>query len=211
MRFGRAVAVAALVATTLVASACIPATVRPTREPVATPSAAASSSATAEVPDPSGSTTSGVRVDGSLLALLPAAVDGVPLTADPATAAEIAADGSVAPFVDAVAVATAFGPIASDASVDYVVVTLAHLRPDAFGSAFHRVWRDTFDEAVCAQAGGVDGNAEADIAGHRTFIGTCAGGVRTYHIHLPGSDVLVSMQAAGERRFGEQVVAGLTE
>ena len=55
------------------------------------------------------------------------------------------------------------------------------------------------------------GHAEAEIAGHQTFIGTCAGGVHTYHVHLPDRDVIVSMQGAGEGRFGELVVAGLTE
>jgi hypothetical protein len=91
------------------------------------------------------------------------------------------------------------------------VVTVARLRPGTFGDLFFRGWRDTFDEAVCAQAGGVDGHAEADIADQRTYIGTCAGGVRTHHVHLPASDVIVSMQSAGPGRFGERIVAGLTE
>ena len=90
-------------------------------------------------------------------------------------------------------------------------MTVARLKPGTFDELFFRGWRDTFDAAVCEQAGGVSGHAESDIAGHHTHIGTCAGGVHTYHVHLPASDVIVSMQGTGEGRFGEHVVAGLTE
>lgn len=203
--------VVALLALAVLAAACIPASFSPPPRPMPTTTPAPAATDPAPDPTASGETASSVRVDPALLDLLPTEIDGVPLTADAATAGEIATDGSVAPFIDAIAVATAFGPLATDGAADYAVVTLAHLRPGVFGSAFHRGWRDTFDAAVCEQAGGVDGNAEAEIAGHRTFIGTCAGGVRTYHVHLPGPDVLVSLQSAGERRFGEQIVAGLTE
>lgn len=195
----------------VLAAACIPATFSPPPRPTPTTTPAPAATVTPTDPTGSGGPGSGVRVDPALLDVLPTEIDGVPLTADPATAGEIAADGSVAPFIDAIAVATAFGPLATDGAADYAVVTLAHLRPGVFGSAFHRGWRDTFDAAVCEQAGGVDGNAEAEIAGHRTYIGTCAGGVRTYHVHLPGPGILVSLQSAGERRFGERIVAGLTE
>ncbi len=154
---------------------------------------------------------SGVVVDLALLELLPGDIDGVPLKADPETAAGIVAEGSIAPFVSAIALATAFRPVATDEPGDYVVVTVARLRPGTFGDLFFRGWRDTFDNAVCEQAGGVDGHAEADIGAHHTFIGTCSGGVHTYHVHLPARDVIVSMQGLGERRFAELVVAGLTE
>jgi hypothetical protein len=152
-----------------------------------------------------------IAVDDTLLGLLPTDVAGIPLSADPATAAEIAADRTLAGSVVALAVATGFAPPPSDTTGDYVVVTLARLEPGVFDDTFFRDWRDSFDQAVCAQAGGVGGHAEADIEGHRTFIATCAGGVRTYHVHLASSDVIVSLQAAGEGRFGELVVGGLTE
>jgi len=151
-----------------------------------------------------------VAVDPALLELLPDAVAGVPLEPDEATAAEIAREPSIAPFVSALAIAAAFGPPATDTGGDYVVVTVARVKPGLFGDLFYRGWRDTFDAAVCEQAGGVDGHAEAEIAGRQTFIGTCAGGVHTYHVHLPGRDVIVSMQAVGAGRFGERVVEGLT-
>ncbi|MGH2474145.1 MAG: hypothetical protein ACRDIL_02685 [Candidatus Limnocylindrales bacterium] len=186
---------------------CIPP--RPSPVPSVAPTASVAPAASA-TPVPS-LAPDGVTVDSTLLALLPAAVGGVPLVEDAETAAAIAAEGSIAPFVSAIALARAFGPQSTDTAGDYVVATVARLRPGTFGSIFYRGWRDTFDAAVCEQAGGVDGHAEADIAGHQTFIGTCAGGVHTYHVHLPASDVIVSMQAAGDGRYGERVVEGLTE
>jgi hypothetical protein len=194
---------ALLVALLIVTAACIPPRLTPTpasvteapSTPPVTPSVTASGSSAVVVVDP------------TLLDLLPDAVEGVQLAGDPDTAAEIAADPSIAPFVSALAIAAAFSPDQSD----YVVVTIARVKPGVFGDLFFRGWRDTFDSAVCEQAGGVDGNAEAEIAGRHTYIGTCAGGVHTYHVHVPARDVIVSMQGAGPARFGERVVEGLTE
>ena len=49
------------------------------------------------------------------------------------------------------------------------------------------------------------------IGGRTAFICTCAGGVRTYHTRLEGPDRIVSLQALGEGRYGERILAGLTE
>ena len=153
-----------------------------------------------------------MSVDPALLAILPEAIDGIPVTPDLESAAEIATEGSIAPFVSAIALATAFGPVATSGLGDYVVVTVARLRPGTFSDLFFRGWRDTFDAAVCEGAGGVEaGSAETDIAGHRTFVGTCVGGVHTYHLHLPANDVIVSMQGLGPARLGERIVARITE
>ncbi len=199
---------AAVVVLVMAAVACIPP--RPTPSPT-TPPPSPTAEPVTPTPGSSLGAPSGVVVDPSLLEVLPSDIDGVPLTPDLDSAAEIAADASIAPFVSAIALAVAFGPLPSDDAGDYVVVNVAKLRPGMFGDLFFRGWRDTFDAAVCEQAGGVDGHAETEIAGHRTFIGTCAGGLRTYHVYLPSRDVIVSMQSVGEGRFGERVVAGLTE
>jgi hypothetical protein len=200
---GRLVALSTAAAIAL--TACIPARPSPTPAPATDPPAISSAAPPASGSG-SGSTT-GVIVDPTLLEVLPAEIDGVPLDADAETAAEIASDGSIEPFVSALAIAAAFRPDQSD----YAVVTVARIKPGVFSDLFFRGWRDTFDSAVCEQAGGVEGNAEADIAGRHTFIGTCAGGVHTYHVHVPGRDAIVSMQGAGPGRFGELVVEGLTE
>ena len=88
---------------------------------------------------------------------------------------------------------------------------VVQLSPGVFNDGFFRNWRDTYDEAACAAAGGVDGHAEAVIGGRETRDRDVRGRRRTYHIHLAARDLLVSITAAGERRFGELVVAGLTE
>jgi hypothetical protein len=153
-----------------------------------------------------------VTVDPTLLDVLPDQIEGIPVTADAESAADIAAEGSIAPFVSAIALATAFGPIATNDVGDYAVVTVARLRPGTFSEVFFRGWRETFDDGVCEQAGGVEiGSAETQISGRQTFVGTCVGGVHTYHVHLATSDVIVSMQGLGPSRFAERIVAGITE
>lgn len=187
----------------VVLSGCIP----PRPSPTPTPTPATPSPSPSRAPT---SVTAEVAVDPSLLDLVPDTIAGVPVQEDAATAADIAGEGSIAPFVSALAVASAFGPPPTDTLPDYVVVTVARLKPGLFGDVFFRGWRDTFDAAVCEQAGGVAGHAEAEIGGRQTFIGTCAGGVHTYHVYVPDQDVIVSLQGAGDGRFGERVIEGLT-
>jgi hypothetical protein len=190
----------------VVAVACIPPRPSPSvsNPPVtAVPTASAASAA---------SPGAGVIVDPTLLDTLPDAIDAVPVTPDLESAADIAAEGSIAPFVSAIALATAFGPPATNEIGDYAVATVARLRPGTFSDLFFRGWRDTFDAGVCEQAGGVEtGSAETEIAGRRTFVGTCVGGVHTYHLYLPAKAVIVSMQGVGPGRFAERIVAGITE
>ncbi|HSL76866.1 MAG TPA: hypothetical protein VK867_07970 [Candidatus Limnocylindrales bacterium] len=199
---------AALVVLTVLAG-CIPPRPSPTPPPAASAAPTASPDRTASGTFPTAPASPAVAVDPSLLDLLPDTVGGVPLESDEATAAEVAGEQSIAPFISALAVAAAFGPPSTD-TPDYVVVTVARLKPGLFGDLFYRGWRDTFDAAVCEQAGGVAGHAEAEIGGRQTFIGTCAGRVHTYHVALPDQDVIVSLQGTGDRRFGERVVEGLT-
>jgi hypothetical protein len=199
-----------VLAAILACAACIPP--RPSPSSTAIPTVAPTAPTTStEPPSSAASAGSGVVVDPSLLEVLPTSVAGHPINADPSTAAEIAGEGSIAPFVSAIAIATAFGPVASASATDYVVVTVARLRPGTFSDAFFRGWRDTFDAAVCQQAGGLASHAEADIGSQHAYIGTCNGGVHTYHVHLATRDLIVSMQGAGDGRWPEEIVRGLTE
>jgi len=154
---------------------------------------------------------SDVRVDARLLERLPATIDGIGAQSDVETAREVAGDAAIQAQVDAIAIAVYVAPDASGSTGDYAVATVVHLRPGVFSDPFYRDWRDTFDAGVCEQAGGVRTRAETTIARRRVFIGTCAGGIRTYHVHLADDDVLVSIQGIGERRLGERIVEGLTE
>jgi hypothetical protein len=150
-----------------------------------------------------------VAVDPSLLSILPPDVAGVPMQPAPDTAAQIAADPSLASEVEAVAVAIAVSA-GSSAAEDLVIASVVRLQPDIFDETFFRGWRDTYDAAACEPAGGVRGNAESEIDGRQVFIGSCNSGVLTYHLRY-GEDVIVSLTSVGERRFGEQVVQNLGE
>ena len=95
---------------------------------------------------------------------------------------------------------------------DLAIVNVVRLRPGLFDDGWFRSWRTTYDDGACQVAGGVaPGGAETTIGDHATHIGSCVGGVHTYHVHLEDPDRVVSITATGEGRFGEQVVAGLTE
>jgi len=201
----------ALAAVLLVAAvaACAGSTTPPTLDagPDPAPGAPVTSPTGAATPDGLGAA---VGVDGSLLDALPREVDGAVLTQDAESAAGIAADVSTDPGLAADLDALAVGLYAGQA--DYAVVTVSRLRDGGlFGDDYFRDWRDSFDEAVCSQAGGIDGHAQAQIGGRTAYIGTCTGGIRTYHVRLSGPDRMVSLQALGEARYGELILAGLTE
>lgn len=214
-------AIASLLATAALAAAgCGP--TPPTTSPSGTPSASASPSvsapatpvASAPAASPSGSVASvppppvGVSVDPGLLEVLPAQIDGVTLQPDPVTADEISRDPLLAESALSIAVALAVAPGASD-SEDLAVANVIRLRPDVFDEAFYQEWRDTYNEAACEVADGLESERQAEIGGRQTYIGTCTGGAETYHTYLEEQGFLVSITATGERRFGELILAGL--
>ncbi|HLQ49117.1 MAG TPA: hypothetical protein VK233_09080 [Candidatus Dormibacteraeota bacterium] len=206
---GRVVGPVIVVAVTLTVliAGCGPSPATPSLGP--SPTGSLAPPATAEGPSPSAvASGAAVQVDAALLAFVPAAVDGVPLTFDPGTSATIAADPSVAPDAASLAVALAIVPGASAAD-DLAVVSVVRLRDPAKDETWFRDWRDTYDQAACSPAGGLVGNAEAEIGGGTVYIGSCAGGVRTYHTRLAAAGIVVSITALGSRRLGEKVMAGL--
>ena len=203
---------AVLVATlALVVAACGPAPVGTTTPPVASPvttpsptpgstpdrTDAPGSSATPESPG------SGVTEDASLLAVIPADVDGVAVQQETLAFADAASDPS---FVANVEAAAFF--VAVDAS-DLASGVVARLRPGVFSDGFFRDWRDSYNEGACAQAGGVAGNAEAELGGRTAYITSCAGGLLAYHAYVDERGVIVSLISVGERRLGEQLVDGI--
>jgi len=148
-----------------------------------------------------------VPIDATLLDALPTAVDDLAVVRTDEALADALADPGLIGFAEAVAAAIAVDP----ASGEFAYATV--VRPLAVPPTDEALldWRDSFDEGVCAQAGGVSGIAEADIGGRPVFIGSCAGGVRTYHAWLGNRGVLVSVSSVGERRLGEQLVEGLRD
>ena len=177
----------------------------------AAPSAISSSSAAATPPSPSTSPSSAptatVAFDDSLLALLPADIDGLTFEPDPDALADLDVK-ALGIAADRIAIAV----ISDVESGELAVTSVLHLRDGAFGDAFFRSYRDSYDVAACEPAGGKAGNAEAQIGGHQTFIGTCGSGGHTYHVYLPDQQAIVSVVSVGEtRRFGERIVEGLRD
>ena len=204
-------AAAAILAGVLAIAGCGPST--PTAESVSpSPSPGATVAVSAPlVASPPPSAGGAVVVDPALLDLLPEEVQGQALRPDDETAVEIAGSGDLAADIEAIAVGLYVQPGSSTAD-DLAIVNVVRLRPGVFGDAWFRSWRSTYDDGACEVAGGVaPGAAVTEIGAHETHIGSCQGGVHTYHVHLASPDRVISITAAGEGRFGERVVAGLTE
>jgi hypothetical protein len=146
-----------------------------------------------------------VTIDPTLLEILPAIVGDLPLTENPEAEAAALAD----PILPRVGLAVALGLAIDPASGDFVYAVVVRLRPGALTDAAFRDWRDSFDEGACSQADGVLGHAETELGGRTVYIGTCAGGLRTYHVWLEDRDVLISASSAGERRLGEVLIENL--
>ena len=142
-------------------------------------------------------------IDESLLAILPATVDGVPVQPETTGVGDALADPAFVTNVQTAAFATVV-----DAN-DLASGVVAHLRPGVYSDAFFRDWRDTYNQGACSQAGGVVGNVEAQLGGRTVYVTSCVGGLRVYHAYLPSRDVVVSFISVGERSFGELVMQGL--
>ncbi len=176
---------------------------------IVSPTGLAAPTAEAESPTTSPSRSSGpaVTIDPALLDHLPATVDGLAVQRVPESDAIARTDPIVVASANAAATALVIDPVGGQ----FAHVTLVELRRGVFDDAFFRSWRDAFDASVCEPAGGVAGRAETTIAGRRTFIDSCQAAVRTYHVWLEPSSVLVSVSSVGDRRLGEKVVAALTD
>jgi hypothetical protein len=215
---GRRRTSAALIGLAALLVACGQATQTPTSRPTATPTRTPASSAQGHSIAPSAAaaptasptvapTRPDVGIDTGLLRLLPETVDGHPVEESAEAAIAAVSDPALGVSADSIAVGAVFDP----ASESFAVASVVRLKPGVYDEEFFRDWRDSFDEGVCAQAGGVEGNAEAEIDGRTVYIGTCAGGVHTYHVYLEDSDTVISVNALGEARLGERMMETLPE
>lgn len=148
-----------------------------------------------------------VAIDPSLLDHLPAQVDDLDVRRQPGTDLLASADPVVTEFGEGVVTGLAIDPV----SGDFAYATLVRLRPGVFTGDLFRSWRESFDAGACSQAGGVVRTAVTEIAGREVHIDSCDGGLRTYHVWLGNSRVLVSVSAIGERRLGERLVEELED
>lgn len=205
----RAAAFAAGLATALLVAACGPSPT-PTPPPVTAPPSPRPSltgSAPPETPgaaSPSseGSVSALVR-DDSLLAVLPADIDGNAVAAEEQSFEEAAADPAFADHVARAAFAIVTSPN------DLASGVVAELRPGLLDDSFFTDWRETYNEGACAQAGGVATNAETQLGGRTVWITTCGGGLTVYHTRLPDRNLVVSLFSLGEGRYGERLMRDL--
>jgi glucose/arabinose dehydrogenase len=178
------------VATT--APSASPATSEPSQPPPATTAPSASAAGTQPVED------------AALLDVLPQAVDGVPVAIESIAFQEALADPGFSAAVEAAAFA-----VVVDAS-DLASAVVAKPHTGTFSDAWYADWRATYDRGACSQAGGLAATTETELGNGRIlYVGTCSGGLHTYHTWLPGRGVVISAFGLGDRRFGEQLMAGI--
>jgi hypothetical protein len=179
-----------------------------------TPSSSGWSAGPSVGPSPSPATTGGapgsaasglaVEADPGLFAFIGDAAGGLTFRYDAATTAQVATDPGLA--LNAVGLAIGLYTVPSqDPVVDFAIVSIVHLRDPSVGDDWFRSYRDSYDAAACAQAGGVDRHSEATIGTNQVFIGACAGGAFTYHVRLSSRPIVVSITAAGPARLGETI------
>ena len=139
---------------------------------------------------------------------MPKSIGSIPITPSPEAAAEPAADASLAKSAQSLAV----GLAVDQATGNLVVASVVRLKPGVFSDEFFRDWRDSFDEGVCGQAGGVTGNAQADDRRpdrvHRD-VRRAASTPITSTSRAPTS--IVSLNAVGDGRMGEQLMDSLPD
>ena len=171
------------------------------------PSATTASPGASATAIPSGSTIA--VADPSLLRVVKADAIGLTLTFDAETTATEVAD----PSLDRNVGALATGIVAAGDSTnptDLVIVNVIRLRDPSVDAAWFRGWRDSYDEAACARAGGVARHAESTIGGNDVFIGSCTGGAFTYHTRSQDGGLVVSLTSVGPGRLGERLLDHLT-
>jgi hypothetical protein len=111
------------------------------------------------------------------------------------------------------------GPITSVASAvlggipqpDIAVVNVMRLANEGVDRSGFRDLRETFNDEVCREWGGVAGNAQAELEGRVVHIGSCAREGRTYHALLERSNTVVSVYAGGQKRLGELLMRELRD
>ncbi|HEY2916315.1 MAG TPA: hypothetical protein VGI98_03775, partial [Candidatus Limnocylindrales bacterium] len=148
-----------------------------------------------------------VRIDPSLLAVLPQEVDGLSVLENSEAEADAQANGTLATLSDGVVGALAIDP----ATADFVLADVVRLRAGAMNDAVFTAWRDSFDSGVCGQ-NGVVGHAQQTMRVGTVYVGTCGGQnpFHTYHVWIAARNLLVSASAGGKRELGSLLFQSLT-
>jgi hypothetical protein len=147
-----------------------------------------------------------VRIDRSLLAVLPATVDGHSVLESSEGDADASTNSSLARIAD-----SAVGALAIDPGPgDFVLALVVRLKPDVLDDAGFRNWRDNYDAGACS-ATGVSGHAQSQIGGRTVYVATCGGNapIHTYHTWIAASGLLISAASGGSRDLGELLFESL--
>ncbi len=140
-----------------------------------------------------------------LLAVLPPTIDGQAISEMPDIEANLATDPDLA--ANAASLAVALG--INSATGDFAYVAVVELKPLVFSNAWFASWRASYDESACSQSSGLGSTSTTTVGGRQVFVGSCAGGATTYHLHLPGPDRVISITSVGTARYGLLVLDGL--
>jgi hypothetical protein len=147
---------------------------------------------------------SSIESDPGLFAFIGGTAGALNFQYDPDTTAQVAADPGLAGNVVGLAIGLYTIP-GQQPVADFAITSVLHLRDPSVGTDWFRAYRDTYDAAACARAGGIDRHSEATIGTNDVFIGACAGGAFTYHVRLAARGIVVSITALGPARLGERI------
>ncbi|MBA2717634.1 MAG: hypothetical protein H0U52_00130 [Chloroflexi bacterium] len=180
------------------------------------PSASTSPSATPAAQSPPRTVSvapTGVDPDPGLLELVPVAEAGAVLTYDALTTASVAGEPSLARDVSYLAVGLARLRDAPADDPNLAIVNVVRLRdPGSAGDEqWFRDWRDTYDGAACAPAGGIARHAETEVDGLAVFIAACANDAFTYHVRVADGVAVLSLTSVGPADIGRRIVEKLRQ
>ncbi len=188
----------AVMALGLAVSACGVAGTGSQTPPAASPTASRSAP-TASAPS------GGPSVDRDLLVVLPAKVDGITIEESPEAEATALTD----PMLPLIGSSLAAGIAFDGANGDFVYGVVVRLTPGALTDDVFAAWRRSYDAGACSQADGLVGTTTSLIAGRLVHIGTCKGGLLTYHVWIKEKGLIVSASAVGARLLGERLMGSL--
>lgn len=142
----------------------------------------------------------GLHLDSTLLGKLPKTIDAYPIVEDPDGESQALDDPDVVKTFDRYA-AGKIGEISDD---NWLVLTIAHLQPNAGADAYPS-WVDGFAASACSQANGVAATDITTINFWQVDTATCAGGPIVYTLELQ-NDLVLSMVGYGPRNLGRQLI-----
>jgi hypothetical protein len=171
------------------------------------PAVTSAPSAAPSATSPSASPSFVVLIDPTLLAVLPAEVDGRALRES--TDNETAAAGS--PELAMTAASFAAAEVGDTAGQNLAIASLVLVRPELSADAFFESYRGSFDTSACEAIGGVTSSATEEIGGRTVDTTSCGGGATIYHLRLRDGRLIVSVLELGSRGYGRALVEGAEE